>query len=167
MQLTQNTRYEICRLLDCTQLGAQHVATWFRPTCSGGRPSSGRNDTKVGDLGGWRPKSDGLHLGITTSTSGKTSAVEWHRSRLTSQHSNAMDSTRSTYPIAKWTWCAVNVRWYIKSVISSGSSSIPCNTQPKVSLTTHPIIHVAITYMSVLTLLINLFSLYCPSYPTV
>jgi len=63
MQLTQNTSHENCRL-DSTQFGAQHVATWFRPTWNGGRPSSGRNDTKVGDLDSWRPKSDGLHLGI-------------------------------------------------------------------------------------------------------
>jgi len=50
MQQTQNSRYENYRL-DSTQLGAQHVATWFRPTWSGRRPSSGLNDTKVGDLG--------------------------------------------------------------------------------------------------------------------
>jgi hypothetical protein len=66
----------------------------------------------------------------------------------------------------------VNVRWYIMSVTSPGISSTPCNTQHKVyylsvSPPTHPIIHVAITYMSVFTVLINLFSLYCPSYTTV
>lgn len=143
MQMTQNTRYENYRL-ESAQLGAQHVATCFPPTWSGGRSSSERNDTKVGDLGSWRPKTDGLHLDVTTSTSGKTSAVEWRRSRLTSQQSSTTDSTRSTYPIAKWTWCAVNVRWYIRSMISSGSSSRPCNTQPKLyhlsaSLPTHPI----------------------------